>query len=73
LYPNPTNGKVFLTLNSEVKSAQVTVTDLTGKVIISREWSSLESAIDLSGNKQGVYFIKITSGDNTFTGRIVLN
>ena len=73
LYPNPTNGKVYLTLNPVVESAQITITDLGGKVILSQEWLPIESTIDLSGNKQGVYFIKITSGNSTFTGRIVLN
>ena len=73
VFPNPTDGKFELILNYYDAGAQVTITDITGKVILSQEIVEVQSVIDLAGNKQGVYFIHVVSGNQYFNGKMVLN
>lgn len=71
LYPNPTNGKLLL--ESLPENCTVTVTNLSGKIILNRSLSSQSCEIDFSGNRQGIYFMTITSGQGTVRKKIQLN
>ena len=57
LFPNPSTGKVFMTLNDNYSYA-ITVSDLNGKGVL-RTTSSRE--LDLSHLNNGVYFITISN------------
>lgn len=54
VFPNPTQGKLFLSAHSNV-----VLTDLTGKVILQKQNTN---QIDISELPQGLYFINV--GDN---------
>jgi len=57
-YPNPTMGKVNIVL-SERNIQNITVLDLTGKVIIAKTTMQQNELIDLSGYESGIYIISI--------------
>ena len=61
VYPNPSNG-VFSVNVPTAKAYTLEVTDLTGRVV-KREVikGSSQAQLDLSGNAQGVYMLKITA------------
>lgn len=63
LYPNPTNGKIHLTANFEVKS--ITVYNIYGQEISGNQ-NNLE--IDISAFSSGMYFINIENAD----GKIII-
>ncbi len=67
IYPNPTTGKVHL--KTEMKNYAVSVTDLSGKQLI----SSVENAttVDLSHLPSGVYFVSLSSDNETSTQRVI--
>ncbi len=59
-YPNPTNGKLEVVINSPVDGLKVM--DMTGKTILRRtNLTSLET-LDLTGFSNGVYIIQLQSG-----------
>jgi len=72
-YPNPTNGKVTLQLNRELTGSQLVITDVDGRVIEQKTITQMETILDLSGNKQGIYFIKILSGNENYISKLILN
>ena len=50
----------------------IVVMDYLGKVIDSMRTTEHQLKIDLSGNTQGVYFIKIFNDKNSSTSKLIL-
>lgn len=74
LYPNPTNGTLTISysLSSDVN---LTVTDITGRNILSKniESKSSSTTLDLSKHQTGIYFYRLSNNsDVLFNGKIVL-
>ncbi len=70
VYPNPTSG--IFTLSAPLAS-KVSVLDVHGKVVLEKHTTSLSSAIDMSAQSSGLYFLKITSEDRQIFKKIVIN
>ena len=71
LFPNPSTG-VF---NIETKNKQnlnITVNDLSGRVILRKTVNSSNNLIDLSSYGKGIYNIQINNGNSIITKRIVI-
>ncbi len=65
LYPNPTKGKYILNFDTPLKDLQVTVHDLSGKLVSSANFEGERSIITLDASNlcSGVYFIDIRTND----------
>jgi hypothetical protein len=73
-YPNPTTGRFTLELKGETPVDQVTVeiTGLHGKTIFIGTFSGKNKhEFSLSENPVGLYFIQVTSGKKSETGKII--
>jgi len=75
-YPNPTNGVLFVTVDSPVNGlATVRVLNTLGQEVmtINREMTVGEQAfeIDLSGLAVGTYQVNLRAGDAQFTEKVV--
>jgi hypothetical protein len=70
LYPNPSNGFVKIRTESPV---DVTVIDLTGKVVFTMKQVANESQMNLSSLEKGMYLVKLSSDSGEFTQKIILN
>ena len=75
VWPNPGNGKFNLKLPGIGNNQfQVQVIDSSGKIIYSQSINSGQTKqLDLSGNKNGMYWIKATNGEQTFTTAFQIN
>lgn len=71
IYPNPTKGKVNLTIPTE--QANVSVYNALGKVIANYSNVQNGAAIDLSNNPNGVYLIHVATEKGTSILRVVRN
>jgi plastocyanin len=74
VYPNPSKGifKVS-TGNSKAGSPEITVLDISGKIILSRLCSDADDySFDISDKPKGYYFIRINSGNSAQVKRIVV-
>ncbi len=71
-YPNPSTG--IFTIETE-GNFDVTITDISGKVIYSTDKACLVSTstlqIDLSNNANGIYFIKFQNNETVKTVKII--
>jgi hypothetical protein len=73
VYPNPSNGKIQLTSNTQVENAQVEIYNVLGEKIFQTIINTASSTIDISDKPNGVYFISITTEAEAFTQKIVVN
>ncbi|APT23388.1 hypothetical protein B0A78_00515 [Flavobacterium columnare NBRC 100251 = ATCC 23463] len=69
LYPNPVIDHLKISSQSQMKS--ISLFNLFGEEIYSRNINSIEHNLDLSNLKAGVYFLKINSGKQTKTTKII--
>ncbi|PQJ11073.1 hypothetical protein CJD36_013980 [Flavipsychrobacter stenotrophus] len=73
IYPNPTNGELTVQIPDGVIATAITITDVTGKVIITKIDAENEFKFDFSRYPTGVYLIKVDAGDRKYTGKIIRN
>lgn len=73
VYPNPSrDGQYSLTLKEAPKAdAQLTIYDLTGKVVLQRALTQTKTTIDLGAYANGNYFGKITNGGRTGSFKLI--
>lgn len=71
VYPNPSTGVFNLDLGVNSKST-VEVYNVIGAKVIAKEVNVQVSTLDMSGFEAGVYFLKVTTGNNKVTKKITL-
>ncbi len=72
VYPNPANNSITLA-SSDIESYQLSVTDLSGKVLIQKSLNGIENTLDISSLSNGVYFFTLNSSDKVETVKIIKN
>ena len=78
VYPNPSNGKVFVGFNAkEQTSIRLTVMNMTGSTVLEKEYKNIfggfVSELDLASQAKGCYLIKINSKQGSFVRKVVLD
>jgi hypothetical protein len=72
LYPNPASNNVTLEFtNNSVKN--ISVMDLTGRVVFTTSTSDEKIALNLSNLNDGVYFVRINSNNKTEIAKLIKN
>jgi hypothetical protein len=68
LYPNPSTGKFYLeTKNLCSDPIELQVMDLTGRIVFERQsFISEKFEIDLSGQQNGMYFLRIKTEEENY-------
>lgn len=58
-YPNPTNGKISINLGKTYNNAHVLVSNITGQMVFSKDYTAVNQVdLNLEG-VSGVYFVKV--------------
>ncbi len=75
VWPNPANNELSVeVLQASVNDTKIELVDLTGKVVLSKVVSDImqEGAfkLDVSSINNGLYIVKITSGEETSTTKV---
>ncbi|UOK42815.1 MULTISPECIES: T9SS type A sorting domain-containing protein [Flavobacterium] len=66
LYPNPTTGNFTISWAGELESAEIVVTDIMGKTIKTMQCQGQQEArLSLDGAANGIYFVRLQSGQKT--------
>ncbi len=73
IYPNPTEGLLSVSISKleSLTEGTIAVTDLEGRVILTRRIESGLTAVDLSGQPSGYYLMRISVGSETSTWKII--
>lgn len=75
IYPNPSSENIIITLSSKILSTQhlpLTITDLSGKIIVQLNISSSETTIDISNYPSGIYFVQISNEQVKLIEKIIV-
>jgi len=71
--PNPTSGEFnFIYCPKNTNTASYIILDENGKLIASQKLNNLKTTVDLTGHAKGIYFLKITDGNNIISKKITL-
>lgn len=69
MYPNPTQGKLFISTSDKITS--ISITNIIGKEVFS-QINFNDNSIDLNSFKNGVYFVSINTNKAAVTKKIIL-
>lgn len=73
LYPNPASGVVNLKINGTLSAnANLTITDILGKTILSMPVKSENAAVNISGLTGGVYFVTVQNDATQSTQKLII-
>ena len=74
IYPNPASSTINLVLPKNMETGQITVFDILGKQVHSQEFESNNNiSINIMNLISGSYFLKVVSGENSQTKRLIKN
>jgi hypothetical protein len=73
IYPNPTKGQLTVEINNIPADAmgEITLHDLSGKIIISRNDIKETTLLDLSVQPTGVYLLRIKACDKVSEWKVI--
>ncbi|MDV6169583.1 T9SS type A sorting domain-containing protein [Flavobacterium sp. DG1-102-2] len=69
VYPNPTSDMLYLANADELAVENISVYDISGKAVLSQ--NSAANQIDVEQLPQGMYFLKITTGNGTANHKFI--
>ena len=72
VYPNPTNGQVFIQekFAGQLAQANIQVFDMSGRTV--HQQVGYQNALDLQSVQQGIYLLRIETDSGLFTQRLIL-
>lgn len=71
VYPNPTTGAVFLSLNENLSNVELEVTDLQGRTMTRKVFQELANTSIEMPETAGIYFLTITSEEVQNTIKLI--
>lgn len=73
--PNPSSDEIFITLTTVEESAtgKLNIYDVSGRVVSSQtiQIPTNKHKIDITNLKSGVYFVQLSTANNTFTKKLI--
>lgn len=72
IYPNPTTGLLYVACGDGQTIKTLSLMDANGKVLMVKEVNEDVSVLDLSHWEKNLYFVKITTNENTVVEKILL-
>ena len=67
IYPNPTSNQ--LSIDTELEISELTIIDITGKMIMTTKQN--KKILNVASMSNGIYFIKLNTGEGTITKKFV--
>ena len=72
IYPNPNNGVFSISLPAE-HTVEVVITDISGRIIHKAETEQVDVLkVDMSHQPKGIYLVRMTTGQTTAYGKIMV-
>jgi hypothetical protein len=76
VYPNPNNGSFDIKLNDQsIQNATLSISNMLGQTLLEKKVINNTSTIhiDAANLKQGVYFVKVQTGNASYVRKIMVN
>ena len=72
VYPNPATSIVTIS-TPDVDAAKLSVTDISGKVVMTKSLNGIENTVDISTLSSGAYFFEVSSNNKKEVVKILKN
>ncbi|MBW6484263.1 MAG: T9SS type A sorting domain-containing protein [Vicingaceae bacterium] len=72
VYPNPNNGSFELTIDAPFQQANITILDVTGKVITQQRITQKNTQLNLLSHPKGMYFYQLLVDGKQVTGKLIV-
>lgn len=72
IYPNPTKGVVNITIPGLTDKAAITLFDIQGRTIFSKETNQVDTSFGIENLMDGIYLMTIENDKQTVTKKIIL-
>ncbi|WP_397444459.1 lamin tail domain-containing protein [Polaribacter sp. R77954] len=69
IYPNPVNNRIYISSNNTID--KVLVYNIFGQMLYKSSENKSDATIDVSNFAKGVYLVKVFTGENSMTKKIV--
>ncbi len=78
IYPSPTDGLLHFDFNDfKENMIRISATTLSGKMVYTQNFNENQlkrtGSINLSGNKKGIYLIRMITNKSSITRKIIIN
>ncbi len=71
VFPNPSSGKVSITLDNSITKATIKIHDILGKLILSQNYTST-NPIEIPHLKSGTYIVTVTNNTLNYTTKLLV-
>ena len=71
IYPNPNNGQFSINHQGNNKEIHVEVVNALGQVVYTHQGQLAKHDIDLTGEQNGIYLLRVSQGGKQYVERIV--
>ncbi|MCX6281144.1 MAG: T9SS type A sorting domain-containing protein [Bacteroidetes bacterium] len=71
VYPNPTHGSLTIQIANQSSGVQISLLDISGREMLWAVVNEPETTLDLGKLPGGIYFMRVLSGDRSFTLKVV--
>lgn len=61
LYPNPTNGSLYVFTSQQIKNGSIEIYNTIGELIFAQKIINQQNTIDIKNQASGLYFVKVIS------------
>ena len=73
IYPNPSQGTFNIVLNNDFNKAEISITDITGKIIYGNSLLNKgANSININNAVSGIYFIHININGNLIVSKLII-
>lgn len=73
VYPNPANESLQIAIPGGIENASIKITDMTGKVVLTRENAKGLQQFSLDETLHGLYVVEVSYGDQVFRTILTIN
>lgn len=73
IYPNPARNEIFVTVDNSLPRIQtLSLTDVTGRTVLTENVNSYQTRLDVSHLPKGIYFVTIKNSETQVTKKLVI-
>jgi hypothetical protein len=74
VYPNPSNGRISVTVSSDLVGSRFVITDRLGSVVLQQQVTALQFTADIQNLAAGVYFYQVINSNGIAgTGKVIVD
>jgi hypothetical protein len=73
IFPNPNSGKFYIQINTKFENIELTISDISGKIILKQKLNSNSYFFDISDKSKGIYLLQIKADNFIINKKILKN